>query len=81
MYALISVSDKTNLDNLCEFLLSKNYKIISTGGTFKYIVEHFPNKISDILKIEEITKFSEILNGRVKTLHPIIYGSLLYDRL
>ena len=81
MYALISVSDKSNLDTLCEFLLSKNYKIISTGGTFKYIVEHFPNKISDILKIEEITKFPEILNGRVKTLHPIIYGSLLYDRL
>lgn len=80
MYALISVSDKTHLDTLCEFLLSKKYKIISTGGTYKYILEHFPNRNDDILQIDEITQFPEILNGRVKTLHPMIYGSLLYDR-
>ena len=61
MYSLISVSDKTNLDALCEFLLSKNYKIISTGGTYKYILEHFPDRNSDILQTDEITKFPETI--------------------
>ena len=80
MYALISVSDKTGLDKLCEFLLSQKYSIISTGGTYQYIIDRFPNQTDTIVKIENITNFPEILNGRVKTLHPIIYGSLLHDR-
>lgn len=41
---IISVSDKTNLDKLCNYLLEKNYTIYSTGGTYKYIIDNSDNK-------------------------------------
>ncbi len=74
--ALISVSDKTNCVDLAKFLKSKNYDIISTGGTFKYLVE---NRI-DVTNISEVTQFPEILEGRVKTLNPMIHGGILAKR-
>ncbi len=71
--ALISVSDKTNLIGFALGLVENGYEIISTGGTKKVLEENNIKTIS----IEEVTSFPEILNGRVKTLHPLIHGGLL----
>lgn len=77
--AIISVSDKTNIEKLARFLLNNNYHIYSTGGTLnflrKQLEKHSCN--NNIKSVEEITNFPEILDGRVKTLHPKIYGGLL----
>ena len=75
-YALISVSDKKKLKFLCSNLIQNNYSIISTGSTGKKI-RSMGFKCVDISKI---TKFKEMLDGRIKTLNPLIYASLLYDR-
>lgn len=71
--ALISVSDKTNLIEFSLFLVSNNYEIISTGGTFNYLKS---NNIQ-VTDINKVTNFPEMLDGRVKTLHPNIHGGLL----
>ena len=72
-FALISVSDKYNLKDIVKYLIENNFQIISTGGTFKKLKElNFP-----VLSITEITKFPEIMDGRVKTLHPNIHAGLL----
>jgi phosphoribosylaminoimidazolecarboxamide formyltransferase/IMP cyclohydrolase len=71
--ALISVSDKTGLLPLCHFLKDQKVEIISTGGTAKNLKE---NKISTI-EISDFTGFPEMLDGRVKTLHPKVHGGLL----
>jgi len=74
--ALISTYYKENLDIVCKNLVKFNINIISTGSTSDYISSlGYKNK-----KIEKITQFKEILDGRVKNLHPKIYASLLYDR-
>ncbi len=74
--ALVSLSDKSNLDQLIEFLLNKEVKIISTGGTFNAI-----KKITDkVLEVSEFTGFEEMMNGRVKTLHPKIHAGILARR-
>ncbi len=71
--ALISVSDKTGIIDLAKHLQKFNIEIISTGGTYKILKENgIPVK-----SVEEITKFPEILGGRVKTLHPVIHAGLL----
>ena len=71
--ALISVFNKTNLDKLVKFLIEKKYKIYSTGGTSKYLKDiNVPH-----IEISKYTKQREILDGRVKTLHPKIFGGLL----
>ena len=72
-YALISVSDKSNVEELANFLTSNNFKIISTGGTYKKLKEL---KI-EVVSISEITNFPEIMDGRVKTLHPNVHAGLL----
>lgn len=71
--ALLSVSDKTNLDELARGLVELGWEIISTGGTAKFLHER---KIPVTL-IESVTGFPEILSGRVKTLHPKIFGGIL----
>ena len=71
--ALISVSDKTGLDILAHYLDKYNTRIISTGGTAKYI----ENLGIDVDRVSDLTNFPEIMNGRVKTLNPLIYGGLL----
>lgn len=71
--ALISVSDKTGIIELAKLLKKFHVEIISTGGTYKYLLENYISS----KKIEEITEFPEILDGRVKTLHPKIHGGLL----
>ena len=75
-YALISVYDKSSLGKICDVLCKFNIGIISTGATAKKI-------ISLGYRCEEIsnlTKFKEILDGRVKTLNPKLHASILYDR-
>ena len=75
-FALISVFDKGNLKYLCSNLKKYNYKFISTGSTGKKM-RGMGFKCKDISKI---TKFKEMLDGRVKTINPLIYSSLLYKR-
>lgn len=74
--ALISVYDKTNLLPLAQFLLSRDVEILSTGGTYKFLKE---NGIA-VTEVSEVTGFEEILDGRVKTLHPIIHSGILAIR-
>lgn len=74
--ALISVSDKTHLIDFAKFLEEKNYELISTGGTFKHLKDAGLNPI----QIDEVTHFPEMLDGRVKTLHPKVHGGLLAVR-
>ena len=76
--AVISVSNKTGLDILVVFLLDKGYNLYSTGGTLKEIYKILgTTNAENVHSVESITNFPEILGGRVKTLHPHIYGGLL----
>ncbi|MCC5890656.1 MAG: bifunctional phosphoribosylaminoimidazolecarboxamide formyltransferase/IMP cyclohydrolase, partial [Alkalibacterium sp.] len=74
--ALISVSDKTNIVEFAKGLSRQNIEIISTGGTKKVLDEAGLSTVS----IEEVTGFTEMMDGRVKTLHPLIHGGLLGRR-
>lgn len=71
--ALISVYDKTNIVEFCKKLIELNFEIISTGGTKKLLDQ---NNIKNI-SVEDVTNFPEMLDGRVKTLHPKIHGGIL----
>ena len=74
--ALISVSDKTDLIKLGTFLIENSVEILSTGGTAKYLLDAgIPVK-----GVSEHTGFPEIMDGRVKTLHPKIHGGILARR-
>ena len=74
--ALVSLSDKSNLDELINFLLDQEVKIISTGGTYNAI-----KKITDqVVEVSEFTGFEEMMDGRVKTLHPKIHAGILARR-
>ena len=74
--ALISVSDKKNLKPLLHVLKKNKIKIISSGGTYKEI-----KKLKcQCLEVSEFTSSSEILQGRVKTLHPKIHAGILNKR-
>ena len=73
---LISVSDKSGLTEFAQFLEKNNYQLISTGGTFKHLKEAGLSPI----QIDEVTNFPEMLDGRVKTLHPKVHGGLLAVR-
>ncbi|WP_185868618.1 bifunctional phosphoribosylaminoimidazolecarboxamide formyltransferase/IMP cyclohydrolase [Blattabacterium cuenoti] len=76
--ALISVYNKhKKLIDFVHFLHRKKYQIISTGGTYQYFIE---NGLSHVKEISKITSFPEILDGRVKTIHPLIYGGILANR-
>lgn len=74
--ALISVSDKTNLEFLLKVLEELDYQFISTGGTAKYIKESG----FTVKEVSELTHFPEMLGGRVKTLHPKVLGGILARR-
>ena len=71
--ALISVSDKTGIVDFALELNSSGYQILATGNTFKLLRE---NKV-DSVEIKDFTGFPEIFDGRVKTLHPKIFGGIL----
>ncbi len=71
--ALISVSDKTGLAFFAKSLQELGIEIISTGGTATYLRDHgIP-----VTPVSEVTNFPEILEGRVKTLHPAIHAGIL----
>jgi phosphoribosylaminoimidazolecarboxamide formyltransferase/IMP cyclohydrolase len=74
--ALISVSDKTGIDLFARELVQLGFEIISTGGTKTL----FEQKGIPVTGISEITGFPEILDGRVKTLHPAVHSGLLSVR-
>ncbi|MDQ0430618.1 phosphoribosylaminoimidazolecarboxamide formyltransferase/IMP cyclohydrolase [Planomicrobium stackebrandtii] len=71
--ALLSVSDKSGILEFAQELEKMGYELLSTGGTKKFLEE---SGVS-ITAVDEITKFPEILGGRVKTLHPLVHGGLL----
>ncbi|WFA08814.1 bifunctional phosphoribosylaminoimidazolecarboxamide formyltransferase/IMP cyclohydrolase [Tissierella sp. Yu-01] len=74
--ALISVYDKEGIVEFAKGLVELGWEIISTGGTARTL----KNEGLNVIEIEEVTNFPEILDGRVKTLNPYIHGGLLYKR-
>ena len=74
--ALVSVSDKTGIVEFCEQLNALDIKILSTGGTARLLA----NSGIPVVEVSEHTGFPEIMDGRVKTLHPKIHGGLLGRR-
>lgn len=74
--ALISVSDKSGIVDFSKELSALGYEIVSTGGTFQTLKDAG----IDVTYISEVTDFPEILDGRVKTLHPMIHGGILGRR-
>ena len=74
--ALVSVSDKSGVVDFCKSLVKNGYEIISTGGTYKLLRESGV----DAIEIDEVTKFPECFEGRVKTLNPYVHGGILHRR-
>ncbi len=74
--ALISVFKKDKILDIAKFLFEHDIEIVSTGGTYKYLKE---NNIP-VTEISDITDFPEMLDGRVKTLHPMVHGGILAIR-
>lgn len=74
--ALISVFDKTGLDTLARALASRGVEIWSTGGTEKYLRDLG----IAVRSVSDVTQSPEVFDGRLKTLHPIVHGGLLYRR-
>lgn len=77
--AIISVYYKSELSELVSYLDKNNYQIYSTGGTFTHITS-LVESIDSLINISDYTNSPEICNGRVKTLHPKIFGGILGDR-
>ncbi len=76
MRALISVSDKSGIVEFAQGLERLGWDIISTGGTYKVLSEAGIK----VIEIDEVTKFPECFEGRVKTLNPFVHGGILYKR-
>ncbi len=74
--ALISVSDKTGIVEFAKALSSRGVDLISTGGTYALLKQ---NDI-DVTEVSSVTDFPEMMDGRVKTLHPLIHGGILGRR-
>src|SRR5262245_36580741 len=74
--ALLSVHDKQGLVELARGLAARGVELISSGGTQK----HLQAAGLDVVAVSEVTGFPEMLDGRVKTLHPRVHGGILADR-
>ncbi len=74
--AILSVSDKTNIEDFASKLIENDYKVFSTGGTKKAL----ENAGIEVYSVSELTNFPEIMDGRVKTLHPGVHGGILANR-
>lgn len=74
--ALLSVSDKAGLIELGKGLIALGHCLYATGGTHK----HLRAAGVPAIEVSELTQFAEILGGRVKTLHPIVFGGILAER-
>ena len=71
--ALLSVSDKTGLIDLAQALAAQDVELVSTGGTAKALRDAGLN----VRDVSDLTGFPEMMDGRVKTLHPKVHGGLL----
>jgi len=76
MRALLSVSDKNKIVEFAQGLEKMGWEIISTGGTYRKLAESGVK----VIEIDEVTKFPECFEGRVKTLNPFVHGGILYKR-
>ena len=74
--ALVSVTNKEGIVEFCKGLEELGFEIVSTGGTLKKLTENGIKAIA----IDDVTGFPEMLDGRVKTLHPMVHGGLLFRR-
>ncbi|MGP4712902.1 MULTISPECIES: bifunctional phosphoribosylaminoimidazolecarboxamide formyltransferase/IMP cyclohydrolase [unclassified Psychrobacter] len=74
--ALLSVSDKSNIVEFAQGLLQAGFGLLSTGGTYRLLKEH---NVA-VTEVSDYTKFPEMMDGRVKTLHPKIHGGILGRR-
>lgn len=74
--ALVSVTNKQGVVEFCKGLEELGFEIVSTGGTLKKLTDEGVKAIP----IDDVTGFPEMLDGRVKTLHPMVHGGLLYRR-
>ena len=74
--ALLSVSDKSGLVDLASGLQSRGFELVSTGGTARALAEAG----LAVTNVSDITKFPEMMDGRVKTLHPLVHGGILARR-
>ena len=77
MKAILSVYDKTGIEELAKVLSNNGFDLISTGGTYNKIIESSSFANIKVSQVSDITKSPEILDGRVKTLHPKIHGGIL----
>ena len=76
MRALLSVSDKTNLVDFARGLSDRGYELVSTGGTARTLTEAGLT----VTAVSSVTGFPEMMDGRVKTLHPAVHGGILARR-
>ena len=76
MRTLVSTSDKTGLIEFLKPFVELGLELVSTGGTYEYLKKNNFN----VVEVSEVTKFPEVLDGRVKTLHPFIHMGLLADK-
>ena len=74
--ALLSVSDKTNINHFARELINNNYTILATGNTAKLL----SSSGLEVTEISDLTGFPEVFSGRVKTLHPKVFGGILFRR-
>ena len=73
MRALLSVSNKTNLVDFARGLSDRGYELVSTGGTARTLTEEGLT----VTAVSSVTGFPEMMDGRVKTLHPAVHGGIL----
>ena len=74
--ALLSVSDKTGIVDVARGLASRGFELVSTGGTARALAEAG----LAVTNVSEITGFPEMMEGRIKTLHPAVHGGILARR-
>ena len=73
MRALLSVSDKANLVDFARGLAGRGYELVSTGGTARALAEAGLT----VTAVSTVTGFPEMMDGRIKTLHPAVHGGIL----
>src|SRR5262249_39859875 len=74
--ALLSVSDKTGITDLARGLAARRFELVSTGGTARVLIAAGLT----VVNVSEVTGFPEMMDGRVKTLHPNVHGGILARR-
>src|SRR5258708_16593563 len=75
-FALLSVSNKEGILRLAETLIKHGIRLIATRGTYQHLLASG----IDVIEVSELTQFPEMMDGRVKSLHPKIFGGILGKR-